>query len=134
MDSITGVDSIQYHGVIIRASVDELGKSCEPGVAPSESRTEPGPSRTGDSVYAAGWKKVEPLWDVVIRGSRDGSPFSRPPSPTSVAKSMPRDCAQQCARTPVRPHHPAANANQVPNKKRAEISKIQARSVIPWQP
>jgi len=57
MDSITGVDSIQYHGVIIRASVDELGKSCEPGVAPSESRTEPGPSRTGDSVYAAGWKE-----------------------------------------------------------------------------
>jgi hypothetical protein len=40
-------------------------------------------------------------------------------------------CAQECAQTRPEDHHPAANANQVPNKKRAEISKIQARSLIP---
>ena len=40
------------------------------------------------------------------------------------------ECAQQCAQTRSDDHHPAPNANQVPNKKRAEISKIPARSVI----
>jgi hypothetical protein len=40
------------------------------------------------------------------------------------------ECAHQCALTPSDVHHLATNANQVPNKKRAEISKIPARSVI----
>jgi hypothetical protein len=40
------------------------------------------------------------------------------------------ECAQKCAQTRSKYHHPAANANQVRDKKRAGISKIPARSVI----
>jgi hypothetical protein len=42
-----------------------------------------------------------------------------------------RQCAHPCAQTRSNDHHPAANANQGSNKKRAEISRIPARSVIP---
>ena len=40
------------------------------------------------------------------------------------------ECARKSAQTRSDDHHPAANSNQVRNKKRAEISKIPARSVI----
>ena len=41
------------------------------------------------------------------------------------------ECARLCAQTRTKNHHSAPNANQVLNKKRAEISKIPARSVMP---
>ena len=40
-------------------------------------------------------------------------------------------CAQECAQTQSENHQSAANANQIPNEKRAEILKIPARSVVP---